>query len=418
MFGPAHCGGHKAFDPNEEVRPGWSARCEVAFPRADIGDVGAGEEPHFVRKLRADCRAGTARACGDLGFAVQFGCRTTANPKTAFELYRWACEAGDRRACGHLRTGGDVRDRAIADRGIVALLQKGCDADEPSACLEIAEIHQAGHWDVPASPELAVAPLTRACELEEPEGCRRLTELYASGVVPGKTKEDATLLAAAGCYGQNNRWTWACRRIEDLARSYEAGGAVAAARKWYANACNSGYGPACEHARRLGEPVAPGVPVGRVKERLVELERRIHDRTTHAMLRRAALRDLMDLRRITAVNLTGAVLAGLELTEISLFGIDLSGADLSGAKLDQINARVVSLRGATLRSAKLLRVDLRGADLSGADLSDATLRSADLSSARLDEARFAGATYDTWTRFPPGFSTERQGMRLVSEEAR
>jgi TPR repeat protein len=416
MYGPANCGIPKNTDPDQEAKPGWSRRCDAAFPGVDVGDDEV-PEPQFLRRLRADCRRGAARACGDVGFAVQFGCRTRKNPTQAFELYRWACEAGERRSCERLSEGG-VPDRALADRGIVALLTKACDADEPSACIALGEVHRRGQRSVPASPELAARVLARACDLEEPEGCRDLTELYAAGAVPGKTKEDAALLAASYCYGDKNRWTWACKWIVDFGWKYEIGGADAAARKWYTNACDSGYGPACDDARRVGEPLPPQVPVVRVKERLAELERRIHDRTTHPTVRRAALRDLLDLRRITAVNLTGAVLAGLELTKVSLFGIDLSAADLGGARLELVNARVVSLRGATLRSARLKWVDLRGADLSGADLSEASLRHTNLSTTRLDGARFTRATYDDGTRFPPGFSAARHGMILVNEKSR
>jgi hypothetical protein len=414
MFGPANCGTHERTDPDEEVMPGWSRRCDAAFPNVEVGDDEA-LEPQFLRKLREDCRRGTARGCGDVGFAVQFGCRTRKNPTQAFELYRRACDAGERRSCDRLSEGGD-RERALADRGILALLDKACDADEPSACIELGEIHRRAQRGVPKSPEVAALVLTRACELEEPEGCRDLVELYAAGDVLGKTKEDAALLAASYCYGNENLWTWACKWIVDLGWKYEIGGADAAARKWYANVCHSGHGPACDDARRLGEPLPPEVPVVRVKERLAELERRIHDRTTHPVVRRAALRDLLDLRRITAVNLTGAVLAGLELTKVSLIGVDLRAADLSGARLEFVNARVVSLRGATLRSARLKWVDLRGADLSGADLSEASLRHTNLSTARLDGARFTRATHDDSTLFPPGFSAARHGMILVEAE--
>jgi TPR repeat protein len=416
MYGPANCGSPKSTNPDQEAKPGWTWRCEAAFPGVDVGDERAGEPP-FLRKLRVECAERNARACDDLGFATQFGCRTQANPKYAFELYRWSCEAGERRACDHLSAGG-VRDRTVADRGIVTLLEKTCDADSLNACLELSEIHRRGQRGQPASPEFAAALLVRVCELEEPEGCRLLAELYAAHAVPGKTKEDAAHVAALRCYGENNRWTWACRWIADLAWSYETGGATAAARKWYANACNSGYGPACDHARRLGEPIPPEVRVGRTKDRLVEFERRIHDRATHPMVRRAALMDLLELRRVTAVNLTGAVLAGLELTNLSLFGVDLRGADLSGAKLERINARAVSLRGATLRSAWLIEVDLRDADLSEADLSGASLRGTNLSTARIDDVRLTGATYDDRTYFPPEFSVARHGMILVEDGRR
>ena len=80
---------------------------------------------------------------------------------------------------------------------------------------------------------------------------------------------------------------------------------------------------------------------------------------------------------------------------------DFSNHDFSGADL---------LR-ADLRNAILFRVDLRGANLEGANLFRVDLREADLSGARLEGANLWGATFNSKTILPKGWTKENMIVR-------
>jgi len=66
--------------------------------------------------------------------------------------------------------------------------------------------------------------------------------------------------------------------------------------------------------------------------------------------------------------------------------------------------RTGAAAGAYLSGADLSGADLSGADLSGADLDGANLARADLSGADLADANLDGAKWNTWTRWPDGFT--------------
>lgn len=104
-----------------------------------------------------------------------------------------------------------------------------------------------------------------------------------------------------------------------------------------------------------------------------------------------------DLREadLREANLGGANLTRTDLREAK----NLNQASLSGANLSEVNLSWVNLSGAYLNWVNLSGANLREANLSGAYLIRANLSGADLS----------GATYNTTTVFPIGFSPDLAG---------
>ncbi|MFN9709717.1 MAG: pentapeptide repeat-containing protein, partial [Burkholderiales bacterium] len=77
------------------------------------------------------------------------------------------------------------------------------------------------------------------------------------------------------------------------------------------------------------------------------------------------------------------------------------------------NLRGVDLRQVDLTDANLAGADLTGVDLWRADLTRANLTGANLTGANLTGANLNSALYDDKTRWPSGFSPEKQGARKL-----
>lgn len=139
---------------------------------------------------------------------------------------------------------------------------------------------------------------------------------------------------------------------------------------------------------------------------------------------------------LLATPLAGACLSNLNLRWVVLDGKDLRGADLSytqleGAKLSDAILIGANLEGANLGNASLAGSDLRRARLASANLLDSDLRCADLRGAdfvgqsttlvlwdsQLGGAKFAGAIYDSATRWPIGFDYAGRGCVLAPDDA-
>jgi hypothetical protein len=99
-----------------------------------------------------------------------------------------------------------------------------------------------------------------------------------------------------------------------------------------------------------------------------------------------------------------------ELQDFYLARKSLPFANFDFANLRDANLRDANLRGASLKRALLAGGDLRGAELQDADLRCSALMNADLRGAELRGARFSNASYNRETRWPAGFSPDRNGM--------
>jgi hypothetical protein len=106
----------------------------------------------------------------------------------------------------------------------------------------------------------------------------------------------------------------------------------------------------------------------------------------------------------------GQDLTAADLRGVKLIGLDFRGTMLNGAILRGANLSRSILRGAELRGADLRESQLVGADLTGADLRGASLDGADLAEAILLDTVLRGATYNTQTQWPEGFSVDGRGM--------
>jgi len=266
--------------PEREV-----ALSEEAALMGDEADASESDDRRAQRLARQLCDRGLPSGCRLLATALLHGAAAPADEARAEALFEGACKAGDARACGELAsrregaaatalweqacTGGSARGCvglarvlhvAAMARGlprpprVATLLSKACEAGDREGCLAhgvALSTGSSGAADVGA----AVAPLVQACRSGVAEGCRRagLITLAAWRSAGGETgrgvaeSDEAHPLALLrqACAGG------------DGAGCAEAGALLAegrlvtrdrvAAAELLELGCESGIGAACSH---------------------------------------------------------------------------------------------------------------------------------------------------------------------------
>jgi uncharacterized protein YjbI with pentapeptide repeats len=98
-----------------------------------------------------------------------------------------------------------------------------------------------------------------------------------------------------------------------------------------------------------------------------------------------------------------------DLREANLRKANLYGALLIGAKMEGADLREADLSETLLHSANLSRADLTSADLRGAKLNLVDRKNPLMRAAVIADTKLAGAKYDAYTEWPPGFQPEQAG---------
>ena len=124
--------------------------------------------------------------------------------------------------------------------------------------------------------------------------------------------------------------------------------------------------------------------------------------------------DPVDPVQLTLWAIAADDLRGANLGSAYLGGTNLWGANLGDANLRGANLRGANLGDANLGDANLGDANLRGAYLGGANLGDANLRGANLRDANLGDANLGGATGNSCTELPAGWTVNDAGLVVRS----
>lgn len=179
---------------------GQLAECSALGDRYASGD-GVSVDRARARDLygRA-CDGGLAEACLTLAGAHLAGSLGPRDPAAAVTAMGRACEAGHATSCAHaglmLSMPSEVaRDDARA-RGF---LTRGCEAELAPACGGLALLHLGGRGGLARDAMRAAALFERACARDEPSSCVNLAGLYEAGVGVAKNQARARELYARAC---------------------------------------------------------------------------------------------------------------------------------------------------------------------------------------------------------------------------
>ena len=132
------------------------------------------DDARAAELFRKACKGKSRDGCADDARASALGEGQTANAKAALPRLEQMCKAGNARACGNL---GDLFVRHLGGpqdaTRVEDLLSRACDKGVARACSNLASIaFHAGE------KELAQDLAQRACELGDPAGCAHLGDLF------------------------------------------------------------------------------------------------------------------------------------------------------------------------------------------------------------------------------------------------
>ncbi len=216
-------------------------------------------DPALARAyLQRACDLELATACHNLAVLTEQGAGGPSNADAAAESYARACTLGHAASCPPAAEDLLARTPPQTARAR-ALLERGCDLDDASACLRLGNLHNAG---TPTDDEafLATEAWRRACVLGSDAGCFNLA-------VSEKTGRGTALDPVAAL----DRFLSLCLRSVDRACS-QAGeliwqgadvpGGDDEALALFERGCAQGEAIAClrlgeAHAQGRGRPVDP-----------------------------------------------------------------------------------------------------------------------------------------------------------------
>jgi TPR repeat protein len=152
-----------------------------------------------ARAYHSACEAGSAQACGYLGFMYDNGFGVRSDMHEAVALSERGCNAGGAFGCAYLgylfQLGRGVATDATR---AAALFRKACDGSDTSGCLLLGIMYKTGAG-VPEDAEYAVQLFGKACDDGEPLACVSLGYMYANGEGVDADKLRAAELFRSAC---------------------------------------------------------------------------------------------------------------------------------------------------------------------------------------------------------------------------
>jgi TPR repeat protein len=214
-----------------------------------------------VAQDRAQAEALHQRACG---FGSVVGCASagiiTKNLELGMLLLEKPCTLGYVQACGSLGIKLLASGKEADGERAAELLDQACRKDTRYYCGVLGEV--VGKRKLKARFKATRALLERACEARDLKACETLARTLEDGSLGTVDHERAADLNATLCYELDH--LPACNSLGHMAMLGRGGGKNTVAGGWlFYNACNRGYGPACDS---MGEAMANGW-VGRARPR-------------------------------------------------------------------------------------------------------------------------------------------------------
>jgi TPR repeat protein len=213
-------------------------------------DGGAAEAcTRRIPLLKAECDAGQAEDCWNLGKMYASGSGVPTDYAMALKLLTSACDHGSEDACTEVGT-FYVRGLGVAkdvEKGM-AVYKEACDHSMAGPCLALGAMYYGGEA-VDKNYKLAFAAFERGCTFGNAVACGELGSLYEDGNGVKKNLTKALSLYTQSCDGN------APAGCASLGGFYEDGTGVRAdtqrAIALYRQACEGGLDDACRAAQRL-----------------------------------------------------------------------------------------------------------------------------------------------------------------------
>jgi hypothetical protein len=171
----------------------------------------------------------------------------------AMDLYRKACDSGERQGCNNLGLMYYNGEAVAKDLGRAAnLFKRACDAGGPGGCMNLGMMYAKGE-EVPKDPDRAADLFKRACDGNVSGGCTNLGLMYAKGEnVPQDLNRAASLYTRA-CDGGNGVGCNLLALLTEHGRGVPKD--LGRAADLFKKACDAGLDVGCENLARLkGRP--------------------------------------------------------------------------------------------------------------------------------------------------------------------
>jgi TPR repeat protein len=175
---------------NDAAKPYWAKLTELKDLNG-FREKTSEEGRAALARAQQECDEGRSRACNQVGWAAYGGVQREASVADSFRAYAEGCRLGSALGCrwaGHLAF---TYDELMVGRGARALLERGCNGGNPSACAELglyADKYESG----------AQAPMLfeQACKDGARDGCFLAGKKKMDTGKPAR-KEGAALLKKA-----------------------------------------------------------------------------------------------------------------------------------------------------------------------------------------------------------------------------
>ncbi len=234
-----------ASNPAAPVAPAATQRAPRKEPKTEVPDTTHAPVQQGTPAAHPAATSTTAEDLLDEGRSAYKGNQFSQ----AAELFRRACDGGERKGCHDLglmyfRGEGVAKDlHRAAD-----LYKRACEAGGTGGCLDLGLMYLRGDG-VPKDLNRAADFYKRACDLGSPPGCTDLGRMYSDGEGVAKDPNRAAELFKRACDGGG------AGGCADLGMMYMHGHGVPKDRdraaELFKKACDMGLDRACENLARL-----------------------------------------------------------------------------------------------------------------------------------------------------------------------
>lgn len=230
----------------------------VALPRLASADTQLSSCLTKTDCLR-QCEAGDGVACMRTAARLD----RFANPKERLAAYERACAAGHQPGCvaqASALLGGSADDW----RRAAEILQKACDAGEPTGCRELGLLYERGKG-VERDALRSAALVQRACDAGDSFGCVALSNAYAEGKGVAKDAAKAWKVLEDSCAaGGGTACSWMSSHLTLGTKWGPAKNATRAAELKRA-ACERGHVPACDGLLKQAKDAKDSAEISRLQ---------------------------------------------------------------------------------------------------------------------------------------------------------
>lgn len=127
--------------------------------------------------LQADCDAGKARSCDDLGSAYLFGTGVEKDGARAVTFFAKACDLGEGFSCTNAAMTYEFGEGVPVDLALAAAFNaKACENGHPKGCFKAGVAYAEGKG-VPQDLPKAIAAFQKDCDIGNTKSCDAIQDI-------------------------------------------------------------------------------------------------------------------------------------------------------------------------------------------------------------------------------------------------